>query len=227
MHNFEEYSNEDYSNEDHGHDGYGNEDFGVLGFGNEPHDESHDESHDEGLKGYLLAMSPYFEDDLFEQAVVLIVQHDEEGAVGLVLNQPAGDDVSHLWEDVCQTLASQSIRFGIGGPLAGPVVALHTSRHMGEQTLADGIYLSAHANRLKKLSGQDRVPCRLVIGHTEWESGALEEEIRHGFWMPLRATEQNVFSDDEFLWHEIVQAVGNDVILSAPGVVEIGDPLLN
>jgi putative transcriptional regulator len=238
MLNYDEHNYDEHSHDEHGFDGHSFDDHtyhhDFLGYGSELDGKGLADKGladkglaGKGLKGYLLAISPFFEDDLFDQAVILIVQHDEAGAVGLVLNQPADAEVLHLWKDVCETSASPSIRFGIGGPLSGPVVALHTSKVMGEQMLGKGLFLSAHANRLKQLSGQSRIPCRLVIGHSEWEPGALEEEVENGLWMPVAATAGNVFGDDEYLWQKVIQAVGDEVILSAPGVHKICDPLLN
>ena len=75
------------------------------------------------LKGHFLVASPHLEDPNFTQSVVLLVQHDEDGTFGIVLNRPAESSLKDLWEKVTEKPCETDKRVHVGGPVPGPLIA--------------------------------------------------------------------------------------------------------
>ena len=85
------------------------------------------------LAGNLLIASPFLGDQNFNKSVVLIIQHTEEGAFGLVLNRPTNFRMADVWDIVSDDEpcpADAVIHYG--GPVEGPLMALHTKRSRSE-----------------------------------------------------------------------------------------------
>jgi len=78
------------------------------------------------LQGHLLIASPTLLDPNFRKSVVLLVQHNEEGAMGLVLNRPTETKLCEAWTQVAETDCASDASLNLGGPCEGPLMALHT-----------------------------------------------------------------------------------------------------
>ena len=89
------------------------------------------------LKGHFLVASPHLADANFYRSVVLMIQHDEDGAVGLVLNRPTDNTIAEVWEMISESPCDVQGCVSIGGPVAGPLMALHTlyAAEYGQRTL--------------------------------------------------------------------------------------------
>ena len=99
------------------------------------------------LQGYLLAASPYLDCPDFEESVILVLEHNPEGAIGIQVNRPAGDPEIQAWKVVAEHTGGRNARVGVGGPESGPVVALHTSKRHADVELVNGLYVAADAHR--------------------------------------------------------------------------------
>lgn len=164
--------------------------------------------------GHLLVASPRLEDPIFGRSVCLIMHHDPSGAIGVLLNRPL-EAPQQLWalleaeENGSRLLSKRrsARRIHFGGPLSGPVVAVHSNRKFAEAETADGVYIAAQQGHLQKLiqSEATAAPVRLIIGHAGWGQGKLEEEIESGLWYPLPATAERVFESDESMWPQLVR----------------------
>ena len=105
----------------------------------------------DSLQGKLLIASPRLLDPNFARAVVLMVQHGEEGALGLVLNRPLETSVSDLFE---QVLGAPTAAEGVlhqGGPCKGPLMVLHTHEEAADLTVRDGVYFSTEREKIESL----------------------------------------------------------------------------
>ncbi len=77
------------------------------------------------LQGYVLVASPHLLDSNFLRSVVLIIQHNDQGAFGVVLNRPTNNTIAQLWGLVSQTPCDNPSPVYVGGPVPGPLVAIH------------------------------------------------------------------------------------------------------
>src|SRR3954468_22224733 len=77
------------------------------------------------LKGHLLIATPDLLAPLFARSVILIIDHDEEGAMGVILNRPTEASVSDLAGKIFEEDFSWEKPLHLGGPVSGPLMVLH------------------------------------------------------------------------------------------------------
>lgn len=182
----------------------------------------------DSLTGRLLLATPALEDPNFDRAVILVLDHDEDGALGLVLNRAsevAVDQALAGWEDLA---AEPRVVFG-GGPVEPTaVVALGASTDGRPQDgwepivgrvrvvdLSDGPILAA--------GEVDRV--RVFAGYAGWAPGQLDSEVAMGAWLTLDAEPGDVFAaDPDQLWRDVLRRQPGELALLATFP---SDPALN
>ena len=167
------------------------------------------------LEGQLLVAAPSLQSPPFHHAVILLMEHGPEGALGVVLNRPIQETVSELWKKVGSTPPKSDRLVHFGGPVSGPLLALHLSPKLGEKRVPPGVYLAAARDHLERLVRQDKIPFRLFVGHAGWTGGQLENELAQGVWMTLPARPEHVFADEQNLWKSTLQQIGWSVINGA------------
>ncbi len=154
------------------------------------------------LTGQLRVAAPEMKDPRFSQAVILVVQHDARGALGLIVNRPFEEvPISLLLARLGQEHEGVrgSMRMHYGGPVEpGRIFVLHTADYRGEgtQVIADGIALSVRPDVLRAI-GTGAGPRRalLALSYSGWAPGQLEAEIKAGGWVTLPADPALVFDD--------------------------------
>jgi putative transcriptional regulator len=144
--------------------------------------------------------------DIFVQTVILLLQHDETGAIGLVINRPTEVGMDELVDDD-DALSAYS------GPIywGGPVQMNSLSALMKSDTSpgdAESVFGSVYlvpVNDTQKDALQDRSRLRLYIGYAGWAPGQLDHEIARGSWHVVPASEEVVFAKDPGeLWKQLV-----------------------
>lgn len=108
-----------------------------------------------------------------------------------------------------------------GGPLSGPVVAVHPIRQYGDVETGQGIYLAAQKHMLEHLVREHEGPCRLIVGHLGWEIDQLREEMDQGYWHILPATAETVFSPAPEMWPRIIRQATSGSLARWIGVKEV------
>jgi putative transcriptional regulator len=167
----------------------------------------------DSLAGHLLVASPYLEDPNFAHTVVLLIHHNAQGAFGVVLNRPAENTIKDLWEQVAESSCTSEGYVRVGGPVSGPLIALHTDSDLSEIEILPGLYFAAQRERLEKLVNQNAHPFRLFVGHSGWGGGQLERELKEGSWLTIQASVEFVFLDDYDLWKRAAQQVGERLLM--------------
>lgn len=171
---------------------------------------------EQSLAGHFLVASRYLGDPNFVQAVVLMIHHDQEGAMGVVLNRPSDKTVSEVWEIIGNDPCDHDERVFVGGPVPGPLVAVHSLEPFSEQEVLPGLYVSTHRDALDLIVRKQDQPFRLYSGHAGWGSGQLEGELTAGGWLSTRATLNDVFADHETIWRTVTERIGLEIM--APDV---------
>jgi putative transcriptional regulator len=157
------------------------------------------------LTGAALIAMPGIGDPRFERAVILICAHDEEHAMGLVVNRPMDGVTSpELLERLGVAAASETPDEPvlIGGPVErerGFVV--HTDDYLSAENstlIGEGLALTTTRDVLEAMADPHRRPRRsiLALGYSGWGAGQLEREIRENVWLTCDPDEQLVFSQD-------------------------------
>jgi putative transcriptional regulator len=177
---------------------------------------------DGSLAGRLLVASPWLLDPNFARTVVLLLQHDEDGAVGVVLNRPSAEPVvEHLpeWES---RLEEPSLVF-VGGPVQ-PAVAIGVVRSSESlETIAfPGVgIVDLGADPASTPAG----PLRVYSGYSGWGPGQLEMELEEGAWTVVAAEADDIFTEQpDDLWSGVLRRQGGRIAMLASFPL---DPTLN
>jgi len=164
------------------------------------------------LAGQLLVASPRLPDENFSRSVVLIIHHDEHGALGVVLNRPADSTGREVWESLSDDPCDSDEPVHIGGPVSGPLMALHTNEECAESEVLPGVFFATHRDRLNRIVQEPEFLFRIYNGYSGWASGQLESELKFGGWMLLPASFDYVFGDTDRMWQKAAQEIGEQII---------------
>ena len=162
------------------------------------------------LQGKLLVAAPSLIGNVFEKTVVLVLQHNSSGTFGIVLNRPADKEILTEWESMTGKDPTNRC-FVHGGPVGGPVFAIHQQQAIGEVEMPCGLFVSADSVSMRKLMEQDDDRYRIVFGVASWSIGQLESEIDSGIWFPLNARADDVFDDASWMWEKSLRRYGEQV----------------
>lgn len=175
------------------------------------------------LTGRLLVASTKLGDPNFERAVVLVLDHGADGALGVVLNRPTPVPVGEIlgpWQDQAR-LAPPEVVFR-GGPvspdavigLARPATVADVDTEEWRPVVASvgTVDLSvAPLDQPVVLGG-----ARLFSGYAGWAPDQLEAELAEGAWFVVDAMAADVFCDDaDRLWHDVMRRQGGELSLLA------------
>lgn len=170
------------------------------------------------IAGKLLVAMPGIGDPRFERTVILMCAHDEEHAMGLVINKlrdeiSLSDVLGHLGVTPNETIAARAVLDG------GPVrpergFVLHSEDFTGAegatQDVAPGIRLTATRDVLEAIGG-DKAPEKFVLalGCSSWGAGQLEDELRQAAWL-LVDTDNSIVFDDQLddKWERSIRSLG-------------------
>ncbi len=155
----------------------------------------------------MLLASAELEGSFFERAVILMIRHDDDGAMGLVLNHPTP-------MTVCEVLSTspdaedaecdiEDVMFR-GGPCEGPLFVLHSDPESGQDRVLEGVYLATEREMIEPALAGEVQPARFFAGYAGWGPGQLEMEMGQGSWLIDHADAGRVFSSDETLWQTLM-----------------------
>jgi putative transcriptional regulator len=164
------------------------------------------------MTGQFLVASRYLRDPNFARSVVLMIHHNQEGAMGVVINRPSDKTIREVWEMIGLDQCERDDQIYIGGPVPGPVVALHSVQPFAEHEVLPNLYVSTHRDALDLIVRKKDSPVRLFTGHAGWGSGQLEGEMEAGGWLTTQATIDDVFADHETIWKTVTQRIGLEIM---------------
>lgn len=158
--------------------------------------------------GQLLVASPSMSDPNFAHSVILIIQHDTQGALGVIINRPVGaESIADLLKSIGQNSsgAEGSITLFIGGPLQpeiGFIIHSDEYRVPGTIMLGNGIAVTSSLQVLRDI-GAGKGPRKrlLIFAYAGWSAQQLESELMLRAWVTAVATPDLVFDvDRKKLW---------------------------
>lgn len=171
----------------------------------------------DSLKGHFLVGSPHLNDPNFYRSVVLMVQHDAEGALGLILNRPTQNTVADIWEMVAERPSQCDRPIYLGGPVAGPLMVVHTQLAFSELQIVAGVHFSTQKQNLEHIVDSENRRFLLFSGYSGWGAGQLERELKMGGWLTIEAIDDDVFYEGDDLWERLVSQIGQEIIAPAIG----------
>ena len=179
----------------------------------------------ESLGGHLLIANASLWDPNFRRTVVLIAHHDDDGAVGVVLNNVADAMVAEAIPELASLVPSDEPLF-IGGPVqpeAAVVMADFEDPGMAEIVALDSIgFLPPESGPEVERSIRR---ARVFAGYSGWGPGQLEAELAEDSWIVEPAIADDIFAPDPSrLWEDVLRRKGQafDLLRLMPA-----DPSLN
>jgi len=168
----------------------------------------------DSLKGQFLIAGYRLRDSNFFKTAVLIVEHNEEGAMGLVINRPSEVTVATVLKGHFDLPERNELTY-LGGPVEpAALFILHDAAVFDpcEEALVDGLYVASSAetfeNVVRAAANEDPIRYRIYMGCAGWGPGQLEGELSRGDWLVHEALEGFVFHDDPYsVWEDLVNAV--------------------
>jgi putative transcriptional regulator len=170
--------------------------------------------------GFLIA-APLLRDPSFERTVVLMCLHNDEGAMGLVINRPAPLSFGELLAQLDLDAGDQhSATVCFGGPVSQESGLLLYRPDEGapprddELLVGDDLRLCPNRDLLQAIGeGQGPRTFRLFLGHSGWAPGQLEAELAQGTWIPAPLQLDVIFSVPvEKRWDAALALVGGSVL---------------
>ena len=165
------------------------------------------------LAGQFLVAAPEMGDPRFERTVILIVEDDPSGALGIVVNRPVGDEpMASLLEAVGEKNpgVKGSVRVFSGGPVqpeTGFVVHSAEYRSPGTIAINDRLAVTSNVKILRDIAGKSG-PAKILVafGYAGWGPQQLDHEIEAGAWATAEADPASVFdADRDRLWDDVWQ----------------------
>jgi putative transcriptional regulator len=182
------------------------------------HERTDEHEQDEGyLTGQLLVAMPNMSDPRFSRSVIYMCVHNENGAMGLVVNRTVE---SLTFPELLQQLeidAPQPVRHPVhfGGPVeSGRGFVLHSGDYVQEGTIMvdDDIALTATIDILRAIAnGEGPRHSILALGYAGWGPGQLDGELQANAWLHVPADEVLLFDpDNDNKWQRAMAKIGVD-----------------
>ena len=173
------------------------------------------------LVGRFLVAAPSMPDERFQKSVVFVCKHDDDGALGIIVNNkvddlPLGQVYKQLGIDGPKAAALLPVLFG------GPVetsrgLVLHSADYKRDETLLidGGMALTASLEILKDMAGGSGPKhAWLALGHSGWAPGQLDREMQDNAWLVVDADATLVFDLDlEAKWQRALDRLGGKTAL--------------
>jgi len=172
------------------------------------------------LKNHIIISMPHMNDLSFGRSVVLICEHDTNGAMGFVINKPfETPELKELFfglfpeeEDILKLIPT--VHFG-GPVLVARGIVLHSADYETEGTMKMGDDFSLTSNKgIVRDIVAEKGPryYKLMFGHAGWTQHQLESEIENGDWLLQNTNLDFVFNTDEkFMWDLAAKSFGIDI----------------
>jgi len=162
------------------------------------------------LRGQLLVAGPGLHDPNFHRTVLLLGEHGEDGAMGVVLNRPTELRVADTVPPLAALVDDDDV-VHVGGPVQPRAVVVLAD--FEDPASAGSIVLESVGFLPGEVEDADDVgelrAVRVFAGYAGWAAGQLEGELEEGSWLVLPARTEDVFgSDPERLWSAVLRRQG-------------------
>ena len=163
------------------------------------------------LDGQMLIATPTMQDERFSRSLIYVCAHSAEGAMGIIVNQPAANinfpellvqlDVIPAAELIQLPPRAETVIVLKGGPVeTGRGFVLHSADFFIENStlpIDEGICLTATLDILKAIArGKGPASAILALGYAGWAPGQLETEINNNGWLHCSADPELIFGPD-------------------------------
>jgi putative transcriptional regulator len=153
------------------------------------------------LKHHLLLAMPLLDDPWFKHSVCYICEHNEEGAMGLIINKPMGIQLNDILDELnINPSQEQNPNIMQGGPVSpeqGFVLYQGDNQDIQNMAVSEQVRLTTSKDILSIIASGDGPSDTLIcLGYAGWDAGQLEDEIANNSWLTIPADSDLLFHTD-------------------------------
>ena len=166
--------------------------------------------------GDVLISEPFLDDFYFRRSAILIVDHNDEGSFGVVINKR----LNIPFNDIIMGFPKFDAEVYLGGPVdTDRVFFIHTIGEMipDSHKIMSGLYWSGNINALKAMIKNDLIKShevRFYVGYAGWDGGQIRKELKANTWLVGKfSTKEILHTMPSKMWSTFVNKLGNKYIL--------------
>lgn len=175
------------------------------------------------LKHQLLVAMPNMPDPAFDRAVIYILEHGEDGTMGLMINRPVAISLNDILNDMdieMEVPPSDQHRVVSGGPVqqeTGFIIHPADSHWHSSIPLPNDLMLTTSRDILEAIAvGEGPASSLICLGYAGWDAQQLEQELVDNSWLVTPATRNLMLNTDfDLSWHNAAAQIGVDISLIA------------
>ena len=161
---------------------------------------------------------PHLEDQIFGRSLIYMCEHDEKGAMGLIVNKPFPVDKADL---ILEKIGLNKISPNPGIYFGGPVginngFFLHQSTYTTEGThqISDNLSITSNNSVIEDIEkGIGPDDFRFSLGYAGWAEGQLNKEVENGDWLVMPSSTDFIFdTPDDQKWRKVAMQFGIDIM---------------
>ena len=163
--------------------------------------------------GNILVSVPFASDFYFNRTVILLIDHNEKGSFGIILNKSLPITLQDIFNN--NEKKHEGISIFNGGPVEiDSLFALHTYGNLikGSSQITDELYFGGLPSELLQFIKNDSLDENLIrfyLGYAGWSDGQLESELKNKLWVVGQFQEKLLFhNNDEICWKTAVESLG-------------------
>lgn len=175
----------------------------------------------DSLQNHFLIAMPSLNDTFFERSVIYLCEHDEKGAMGIMINRPIGIEVNELLQqmeldsepDMVTSLGASVLIGGPVNPERGFVLHTPQDSWSNSQPLTNELMLTTSRDVLSAI-GSNAAPQQFIValGYAGWSRDQLEQEIADNTWLSIPASHALIFDvDHDERWQKATESLGFDI----------------
>ncbi len=170
------------------------------------------------LKNHFLISSSHLKDQVFGQSIVYVCEHDNNGAMGFIINKPfPNDNLDIILNETGLINLNPLPNIYLGGPVGmNNGFFIHNSKYKtnGTQKISKNISITSNNKVIDDLAnGMGPNKYRFSLGYTGWDKGQLNKEIENGDWLIMPASSKLIFNiPDNKKWDKISSEFGMDLM---------------
>ena len=161
------------------------------------------------LKNKILISMPSMTDPLFKKSIVYLFEHDINGAAGVIINKDFNSSLKQ--KNFQKPYFNKEVLFG-GPVLTKTGIVLHStlSESTASTPLTKTLFFSNNKDILRIINDAKNIQYRIIFGHSAWDSGQLENELKNGDWIAKSINNAFIFNKKlENMWIQALNSISN------------------
>ncbi len=161
-------------------------------------------------KGRVLIAEPFLDDYYFNKSIIILTEHNEDGSMGFVLNNP----VSLKLNELLKGFPAFDANISVGGPVATDTIQfIHSAKVKLSNSIEirPNLYWGGDFTELKSLvdSGQvNKEDIIFFVGYSGWSPGQLDAELKENSWLVTDLPSELILKYDKNAWHRTLKEMG-------------------